>query len=93
MMHKKLLQLSVALAVLQSAPVLAQNFQQQTQLQTFATDSSLQFAVESNFLPAMGYQGRLKLSNQSNVALAAGKATGRSICIQSACCNRPNKQG
>lgn len=73
MMHKKLLQLSVALAVLQSAPVLAQNFQQQTQLQTFATDSSLQFAVESNFLPAMGYQGRLKLSNQSNVALAAGK--------------------
>ncbi len=73
MMKKTLLQLSVALAALQSAPLLAQNFQQQQQLQSFATDASLQFAVESNFLPAMGYQGRLKLSNQSSVALAPGK--------------------
>ena len=74
-MKKTLLQLGVALAALQSAPLLAQNFQQQQQLQSFATDASLQFAVESNFLPAMGYQGRLKLSNQLLAVLMQKKSS------------------
>ena len=72
-MKKTVLAVTFGVAMLQSAPVSAFQFQQQQQLAQFATGTELHFAVVNNFLPTSGYQGQLTLVNRSELALAPGQ--------------------
>jgi hexosaminidase len=58
--------------LLQSPLLLAQNFTAQQQLQQFASQTKLEFAIESNFHTA-GPTGLIKLQNSSSVNLAPGR--------------------
>lgn len=66
------MRLAALLLVCASPQLAAKNFQQQSQLHSFASQSRLEFAVVSNFVKDTGTTGVLKLSNMSDMALTAG---------------------
>lgn len=60
-------------ALLSAAPLQAHQFNQQTELQTFASNARFEMAVVSNFAVKAGtFSGQLQLNNKSAQALAAG---------------------
>ncbi|MFN6970125.1 MAG: family 20 glycosylhydrolase [Rheinheimera sp.] len=63
--------ITALLVLLQSPLLMAQNFTEQPQLQQFASQAKLEFAIESNF-HAAGPLGRIKLHNSSKIDLAPG---------------------
>lgn len=71
-MNIKLRRLATLLLLSACPPLAATNFQQQSQLHSFASQSRLEFAVVSNFVSDTGTTGRLKLSNLSQVPLGPG---------------------
>lgn len=70
-MNATMMRLAAIFALVQSPQLLAQNFTEQQQLQQFAGQAKLEFAVESNFHPK-GPTGRIKLQNNSGIDLAPG---------------------
>ena len=64
--------IAALLVLLQSPLLLAQNFTAQQQLQQFASQTKLEFAIENNF-HTTGPTGLIKLQNSSSVHLAPGR--------------------
>ena len=63
----------ISVALLSVAPLQAHQFQQQTELRTFAGQARFEMAVVSNFADKAGtFTGQLQLNNQSALALAPG---------------------